>query len=272
MKNISLLKSLEIEDIISHYTNINTAVENILFTGCLRVSSLQKTNDPFEYLEIPISYGGTVDIFSHKKEQEQIKQFALKSIQTISDSVKRLKIACFCRNDIEEINNGSYFDGFGFSRPRMWAQYGESHKGCCLLFTKKKLIENISKKSLTHYHREVRYYNSVDLNKMFPHGSYDGIRKLGESEYLKSLKKQFINKYIFTKHSDFENENEYRIVLDTESDEPEYISINNCIFGIVISEKISKFHEKYLKEYSKRNDIPLIIISWDRRKIAFDSI
>ena len=38
-----------------------------------------------------------------------------------------------------------------FYLPRMWAQYGENHKGVCFIFDKAKLIKKITKELNNHY-------------------------------------------------------------------------------------------------------------------------
>lgn len=125
-------------------------------------------------------------------------------------------------NDLRENNNKSGYKCICFcigenayKKPRMWAQYGDNHKGVCIGFRLGKLKEGIKKNSQDC--REVEGFKVQYLDE-------DSLRYEG-CERKESL---------YFKLKDWENENEYRFI----SKETDFIPISkDCIESIYIGVK-----------------------------------
>lgn len=112
---------------------------------------------------------------------------------------------------------------------RMWAQYADNHKGVCLVFDKKKLVEdfeNSFKSELCETHcRKVEYTNNLDSLKETLSQPCDSFLTLDKIQFL------------FLKCEDFKDEQEFRLLLINEKlkDENEIVSfsIANSICGVI---------------------------------------
>lgn len=138
---INIPKELCTPDTICHYTKASTCIEKILFYSSLRLSDVGRTNDPFEYIapnliieSTGISQSEIEDEF-FEKPGHAVHIIALYYLQN-------LKILSFCMNDVMPKMKFE-IDRLGFMRPRMWSQYGENHAGVCLLFSKKRITDDI---------------------------------------------------------------------------------------------------------------------------------
>lgn len=97
------------------------------------MSRLEKVNDP--------------------KESKPTFSFSLNNSTTnveLFEFYKRfltfLKIMCLCidnKSYFKNLDDINRFPGKGFDHPRMWAQYGENHRGICLVFDDKRLYSEL---------------------------------------------------------------------------------------------------------------------------------
>ena len=113
---------------IYHFTKYSTLLK-ILETDSIKFGNIVNTNAPKEYLEPDISYG-------YLSAQNRKYGSFDEEKKIVSNELKNYKIACFCRDG----KNG------GFMKPRMWAEYGQHHEGCCLIFDKKALLNEVNKR------------------------------------------------------------------------------------------------------------------------------
>ncbi|MCD6224260.1 MAG: DUF2971 domain-containing protein, partial [Deltaproteobacteria bacterium] len=143
------------EDALFHYTKKNIVFENILYRDCFKLSNFKNTNDPQEYKANLIGASG----WGWKKStQSQIHQ-TLKIIDNIIK--KQTGFASFCANKYKNTQLQSH----GFLKSRMWSQYGEGHEGICLVFSKKNIIDTITKSTndqeLIFLKQEIKYRNYI---------------------------------------------------------------------------------------------------------------
>lgn len=147
----------------------------------------------------------------------------------------------------------------------MWDQYGDGYKGVCIALSRRKLKEQLTpefkiidiKYSKNHLFKPNIDTSSVDLNK---------VEQLGEKEYLKLKYKSELKK-ISTKHNDYKDENECKIIVNSTNDY-DYIDIRTCIQGIFVTNKLNYTYESWLKNIAKDYKVPLIQISIRRTGIS----
>lgn len=156
--------------------------------------------------------------------------------------------------------NEAYYDmyGRGFALPRMWAQYAHNHNGVCFIFNKEKLINKIESDRSFFVASSVNYADIVStyhikekqVNSLYNKIKFDSN---GNLPYLTEMKNNDFLKYnFFSKSADWSNEQEYRIIIYTNSSEAErqkISTISDAIEGIVIGERIDDTHKDVLRTY-----------------------
>jgi len=151
----------------------------------------------------------------------------------------------FCRNITKED-----LDGLGCSKLRMWSQYGEDHRGVCLVFSKKLLLEEIDMK----YNRDTSKVLDGNLNyttdmwEIFHELSIDlprNIKNKGQVKEVLYLEAYYRGEnFLFVKHQDYEDENEYQIVMVRKFpiNRSYYIDVSRCLTGIILGDRFPEVH------------------------------
>jgi hypothetical protein len=104
-----------------------------MHTG-LRLGALGQMNDPRESKDWhpPLVFRGDLQL-----TENEIDAFN----RAVAECKKRIRVAAFCLDQPfdEEYNRSRR----GYSRPRMWAQYAENHKGVCIVMDRSGLDQAI---------------------------------------------------------------------------------------------------------------------------------
>jgi hypothetical protein len=254
-----LLKREKDDRFIYHYTQFDSA-EKILSNRNLLFNRLTEMNDPFEFMryihdvryEDFLSSYGTIDF----KESEKINRFK----DNVNTIIKRqYRICSFCI-DYEGSADNKYvpYMNKGFSRSRMWSQYGEDHKGVCLIFNREKMIETITKNYKDVFAQEI-FYND-DLSESFDATKITG-EVLEKSEPIEWVNKH-IAKYLFLKFEDYKNEHEYRIAVHYAQNEDLFIDFNDEIEGVILGQEITPKHKEIIQRLSVNFNFPVFKFHW----------
>ena len=237
-----------------HYTTLETALENILPSGKIKFSSFAKTNDPRESKEW---------YFGYLYAPENFSQIVNGINKKISDEIKRgCRIFCSSLDD----SNMPGDNGRGFSRPRMWAQYASNHRGVCLMFDKSRLIElallQLRDKGNIFYD-QVEYITKDEEDEDWYTIDYSLYKSLG-TDYLKKCRiEQFYKKYYFRKHSDWQEEKEYRILLAGIEDTDEFIDFKEALQGIILGVDFPQIYVSIVHKYCRMDrNILLARVDW----------
>ena len=239
------------DDTVYHYTKTETALEHILFDKRLRISQMKNSIDPIENREIIIipnsNRNSTFSVPGLGREVENI--------------VANSKQVSFCKNSL--LIKG--LEKFGFAKPRMWDQYGDSYKGVCLAFSEKELKKATKQLSCIH-HDDVKYltYEELDRNKMI-FLNVDRYEEIGVEKYKISFLRRVLCKH-FYKHKDYEGENEFRICSFSKMNN-EYLDISDSLVGVMVSANgLNKFLidslAKSLEIFDR--EIPLMVIQFSQ--------
>ena len=140
---------LNSSDTLFHFTTKTTGLEYILDSMKLKLNRYSRTNDPHEYRQRYIT--AVLDVNPNNTDVvEKINSYYL-------NTVRNTKIACFCRNVVDR----KYFYP-AYQKNRMWSQYGDNHKGLCLVFSKKKLLHSIKSQYEGIYAGAVTYFREEE--------------------------------------------------------------------------------------------------------------
>ena len=214
-----------------HYTKFDSAIK-ILASGNLFMCSLEKQNDPWEFLTRDdtgvVNNGGSFektaqDLRDHDHAIEERKNY----VRQASFSV-----------DIEKRH--------GWNLTRMWAQYADNHAGVCLIFDYKQLCDDFNAmfagEETPHFERPIKYVSLYELDLL-------------EDKYWEPTATFLNDNYIdllFTKHDDYEHEQEYRFLAVNNSlktsDENLYLPIKNSFCGLITGKRFELGYDKNMKD------------------------
>jgi hypothetical protein len=212
-----ILKETEFQvDLLYHFTSSHSLLDFILKDETLKFNSLKNTNDPLEYKKIlPVMIGDEDPFENYHNYNSEINSFK-----------EKLKVACFTIDDFDRLNTPKAIYGKGFSKSRLWAQYADQHRGVCIVFNKNELLEKLKIMNVKPSANKIEY---SDENTYLKEISIilSQTKKYDKEKLIKSL---------YVKNLDFQDENEYRILIESHNKEPYYLGIKNCIKAIIIGD------------------------------------
>jgi hypothetical protein len=214
-------------DSLYHYCKLSTAIEFILPEKRLLLNTLGRTNDPREnksFVFAGLNFDpDKINILDHSN--------------VISQEIRKdCKILCL---------SGDSSPYFGYELSRMWAMYGDNHKGVCVEISKERFINKNADKIKGELFKPVTYYE-LDVSKPIYHKEidYERIDRVGLTVYVRNEFRVANMDYLFfTKNKEWETEQEVRLVYFSDVEANEYCTIDGCIKNIYLG---VDFNEHYL--------------------------
>jgi hypothetical protein len=260
----------ELTNDLYHYTGLETGVFGILRSGVLRLSPFAATNDLWESRPLNPALSTHYD----DTDLRQDPQFVFLLWAELDRNIRlHTKVACLTQDwrlpeDLIEPDAER-----GWAHLSLWAHYGAGHTGICLRFDKSKLIaafEVAPWNDALRFHDTVHYWrsartprdNSVDLGQL---------REFGPDAV--GLRFATVNKdsIFFSKHADWSNESEYRLILLDQSVLPVELDIRSALTGVFLGEAFPEWRwpalQAALADYS--NVAVLQVGFQGRRLFAF---
>lgn len=258
------------EQYVYHYTGATTLIEHILPKRRLRFSSFAELNDPREYKKFDLDPFAADTLGDDCREITAKMEVALKA---------DWKIACFVGDPIVAVIDGggrdfgaNQLDSIherGHSRPRMWAQYADSHKGVCLVFRKQPLdlaVRSYAQRTnLRSFSGSVAYRN-VPVVGHWPGPfafSMDDIRQYGLARTAERHVDRYLQELYLTKNRDWEAEHEFRWLLRGAGDEA-LVDFEDSLVGIAIGELFPNELKSALGNYAMNYNIEIAVMDWRR--------
>jgi hypothetical protein len=136
----------------------------------------------------------------------------------------------------------------GYARPRMWEQYGDNHRGVCLVFDKAELHATVMPQLEAlgpHWHGAVTYSNAAiqrGLDHRLPARRQDDPHRRGDIEAaLAAHFSEHFGLLLFTKMEDYSDERETRYVVFDGAEEPfVYVDYGTSLRAVVVGESFSE--------------------------------
>ena len=249
-------------DIVYHYTTTEVAIQYILKDMKLKLSPRLNSADPIENNAF-VHWITTTNLDEDNEDAYQIA----KETKKIFSNVKHV---CFCKN--LNVKNASLkgfpeFEKFGFAKPRMWDQYGDKYKGVCLVLSREQL--NNEAKVNGYISGNVKYKTYQNFENERGEINADTLDQIGIDNY----KRAYINytkKRLFRKHSDYINENEFRICsFDDKSNE--YLDISKALKGVIVTNLGLNQHlyDTLAKQIGALSNTNLYILSFKDERLRF---
>lgn len=205
-------------EFVMHYTSVERAAA-IALTQSLVLSPLRVLNDPRESQQrqsIRVTYsipGGPVmpDVADDVGIQHDAALWALRN---------QVRVGCFTADArAHPRGTGRDADERGFARPRMWAQYGAGHAGCCLVMNREALESAARGLSAKVHCGRVRYVEGVDLALHEAELVELNDPTTGRTGPDLTKQQRAMVKSLFSKNADWATEREFRIVVEDWKDE-----------------------------------------------------
>ena len=219
-----------------HYTTAKIAYDYILNDRQLKISQYTKTNDPKETKNWHFHVG--------TNKEDGIKNLSHKEMDKLSEKLGyRLKSAAnvLCFSKDRKLTGEHLRDIYnrGYCKPRMWAHYGDNHKGVCLIFGKEDSTKRIKlaffpKRMIVQGH--VHYVNRSVVGNIFtsPYGIfYDRLEEVGFEQYIVDHLYTHHKRLFFEKAEDWSSEDEYRWVLFGREEKDLFLNYGESLKGIV---------------------------------------
>jgi hypothetical protein len=259
---------IKTEDAIFHYTKKAIAIEEILFSKRLKLSCLKDTNDPREYKShLPNMFGWSLpdDIPNLKKDVHPVIDSILKSECRLLFFCSNKKPSVILENKTQIEDEHSYSKGW--CKSRMWSQYGESHFGICLVFSKKKIEEALKSEERKIHRYQADYVKYLQKERIAWNAvTLDGNRLMeeGVQRYSKAFVLENMDELFFRKHADYRDESEYRIVVFDPEKKMEYIDIGSSIKGVIVGDRTPKVYFSLINKLCEALQIESRRLHWDK--------
>lgn len=242
MENIKALFNKE--DTIFHYTKIGIAIEKILYEKRLIFSKGIKTNDPREYNPLDLSPNLEGDY-----NDEEFRKEWYAAEKSVRKNLNRYKYACFCLNDLNTTQQSRLY---GYDLLRMWAQYGENFYGVCIAFSASFIQSRLKEQGIINHAKRIKYDRNLLYNDR-------ALLDVNANDFMYKDKDQWAKKYIqnnlnqlfFSKHVDFQDENEFRIVLYDPEEVFKNLDISGGIKAVILGDRTEPVYHKLVKGFCK---------------------
>lgn len=256
-------------NMLFHYTRLETAMELILTSMQLRFSSFRNVNDPHErgYKSLSFNWSNRnpideslIDHGMYQREVDSIRQ-------------DESKLLCFSKNASSITKTGSsvldreLYYKTGFFKMRMWAQYGDLHRGLCLAFSRDDLVDDVKKtyNEFKLYRGDIKYTDSsltlrkayhIELNA----NAVKNFREFFISEHLIKHREELF----FTKNTDWKDESEYRLLLLTDNKKSDYfVKLNSSLKAIFCGLDFPDVYMSALRNLLKYTDVEIYRLNLD---------
>jgi hypothetical protein len=247
-----------LSDNLLHFTRSNTAVNYIFKNKMIRFNSFKNVNDPRESKNWPFKlfcfYEQNYNLYN-KEIFQKLHEYVM----------NHLFISCFALQEQENLYDSNH-------DLRMWSQYGEDHKGVCIVFNKQKLESQIKrhKGEFDLFHSPISYVRNpselqrlnfksfksgyINFNRFIykqilplihPFGkpentdpymvNIERLLRLGIPKYMEQHIQYYYKCLLFSKNECWKDEREYRFIIQTR-DENEFIDIpiGNSIEAVIM--------------------------------------
>lgn len=248
---------------IYHYTSLETAEQYILPSGTLRLSQYTGTNDPKETRHWQFTPGtnGTADLSKYSNTELS---------DWLSSTLKNhTKVICFC-TDQPDLTGSNIEDLFkrGYTKPRMWAQYGANHRGVCLVIDKAKFIAEVEAQA-GHLgeivHGKVSYRDEspiFDQNEQHFLINVDTLEAVGRHEYALRHLGTHYKELFFQKLRDWKDESEWRCLVFSSDSKDLYINLRSSFVGIVYGDGLIDDEVRRLMSLTDKYNPDQLALKW----------
>lgn len=252
---------------IIHYTTLEIGFTHIIQTMKLRFGSISSTNDPHEYKEQAEGISMDIRTFIVNKVNKNAQGNAKSNMKKAK---KRIKIGCFVDEPVQNWKKGK-----GIKKPRMWAQYGGNHTGMAFVFDKDLFVEKCKENIVDNWAvhgNNVEYDLDSELSPIStPMISFNVTEEITETLIAKKVFEKAKNHW-YKKDQDWQDENEYRIIIYTEAPQFEFIDISSSLEAIVLGDKAGETTRDMMRDFFKNKGVEVCKLNYSTSQNGYELV
>jgi hypothetical protein len=248
------LEFVRSEDALFHYTKTRTGLECILPAGQLRLTALRETGDPRDYKE---RFSGLMSSTGLSDELVNLHDEARPVLDRIIREESR--VACFCTNGLPEVQTegGGYeVDRYaipgGWNKSRMWSQYGDEHRGLCLVFSRKAFEERLAASTASWSAGRVRYVRKEGFRHQDPFVDGEALLRDGVDPYCLEHVRRYSEVLFLAKDLDYRDEAEYRVVIYDGRASTCLVDISTALRGVIAGDRTPEVYFPLIRSLAGR--------------------
>ena len=252
------------DEVVAHYTRLEF-LDKILGNKTIKLSPVSNFDDPRENSLGWIFTEGIGDSIEGWGIADRLKKSA----------GSKINILCTCTK-AEHTPGDCPIESAPYGKPRMWSQYGDNSKGFCIVLNQERFklrLKQLAEKPeyfITDKVEYVEWLHIVGGGSSIEYG--DGL-ELNEDRLFSILNNNNMLHSIFYKKSiDWRDECEHRWLLFSDDDKPIFVSIEDCVEGIVLGCEFppDKFDE--IREYCSHLNCSCFKLSYEHPKYEISKI
>jgi len=245
---------------VYHYTSLKTALESLLPSGKLRLGPFSTVNDPRESKSWVFSLSCPAGKTPEEEEFVHLQELATSMVKN------NCKVLCTSQDDPRAVADGvDYSFHRGYARPRMWAQYGDEHRGVCLVLDRNALNDQIGDHLRGRgrvYSGPVEYANWHADEVLAFNLNYGDIVDGSLDAVLQAKVERHHRAYFFTKAEDWSSEIEWRWVVCGTDSKPEDVPLGGSLRAIVLGADFPQVYEPAIVPFGERFSVPIARLCW----------
>lgn len=249
-------------EFVAHYTSLRVACEHILPEGRIRFSPLAELNDPRENKERMIGVGWS------GKEMPPTNARVVAADELKKAYREHSKVFC---GTVDGENPHHLTTKRCYGRPRMWAQYGENHRGICLLFDRDLLdnaIREVVRGDAALYKGRVEYDDYLKrVSAAVCDLDYDRVSEAGIEVAVKEQVDKYHLALFLRKDSDWIGESEYRWIIHRRELGYEFVRFGDALKSVVLGVDFPDVFVPSIREVVK--ETPVHHLEWDAEREDF---
>ncbi len=241
--------------LLYHYTSAECALD-IIASRRLRFGSLGRTNDPLEFLNYGVGTSREVLARINRNNQNwypaKAHKFVVGQVMRLQGMIAKAttKLICLTEEKSRETSSATL--------PRMWAQYGINHSGCCLVFDRKAMGKVCDEKGYRFgpvvYEREIK----KEIYEIEPADLDENLNIYSEQVEKKLSEK--IENILFAKTIDWEGEREVRIVSTAKAD---FFDIRDSLIGVIFGCNTKGSMKESIVGLLTQSKVRLGLVEWE---------
>ena len=255
-----------VDKYLYHYTKCETAIDFILKDNTLRLNNYNKTNDPKEVKDWQFDIGSNEGADLGKYNSNELSTWLSKELK------EKTRLLCFSQ-DTAPLSGNHLSDIFnrGFCKPRMWAQYGDNHRGLCLVFDRVKLTHQINEQLARNHlvlDSQVKYRNRNVIPNLFASDdqqyciNIDHLQKVGKVKYVADHLAMHFERLFFEKMNDWSGENEWRCIVFSDSEADLYVNYGNSLVGVMFGDNTEEDDIISVMNMTNRTGVSHMGLKW----------
>jgi hypothetical protein len=245
-----------------HYTRLDTALQRIVPSQELKLGPFSSMRDPRESADWSIAVGGYAGDVDLRNDVRDFWAFN----RRINELKSYVKVLSLTQDTTREGDRTAVAFGRGYAHPRLWEHYGDNHRGVCLCFDLKTLVQRLGQR-LTSYgrlHHGPVLYENREIAPEALNALVDKLREDGPDEAASAHLRDNIGELLFTKLKDWETEAEYRFVIQTEERDGVYARVRPALRAVIFgADEGSRFYEPSFAKHCDPRGVEIFHMRWN---------